>query len=560
MLPVRGVGGGGALSEIALPGSPVAPPAWSAGGTRLFATADASGIWNVIEIDVPPDAGAGAARQRTRVTGGAFSPAPAPDGRSLYFLAMTAKGVDLRRLDLSSAPPAEIPLAEREGYPLLPRTNPPIVPAPAVAAVSASHSYRLADSPTLRPFVNFSLGPDGNAVQLGLDGDDVLGRIHGLAAASIGDAAGPRGGTVAAAYRGLPVDLVAQLFSAIEKPGRQSLVERPAFDEERLGGYLGAVWSRVLPSGRVRLEAGGGGTDVHAFSEGRHFGRVLGSFAGELVWRRTRGRSGLGFAADAAGSLGATDGSPWQQVAGGLRVFGILPWATLSGTARLGDTYGTPSRFDAFAIGGAPATILPPGLDRNRIESPALPADLQVGERFTAYRAELSAGELPLVLYGDWLRAWNDGEPRPRLRARRGRRAAPRAPRTRGVRADPHFAPGPRAHFERGAEGSGDARVCHLHLSALTSSRQSCLDEFWILDFGFWITDGRENLQIADEAAWPLGDGSCFELAAKFSGRNLVQTTRPFGNVRWSQLSRRLPRAVAIGRSCQTCDRRGRSR
>jgi hypothetical protein len=286
---------------------------------------------------------------------------------------MTAKGVDLRRLDPSSAPPAEIPAAGSDSYPLLPRTSPPIVPAPAVAAVSASHPYRLGDSPTLRPFVNFSLGPDGNAVQLGLDGDDVLGRLHGLAAGSIGDAAGPRGGTVAAAYRGLPVDLVAQLFSAIEKPGRQSLIERPAFDEERLGGYVGAVWSRVLPAGRVRLEAGGGGTDVHAFSEGRHFGRVLGSFAGELAWRRTRGRSGFALAADAAGSVGATDGSSWQQLAGGLRLSGILPWATLSGTARLGDTYGTPSRFDAFTIGGAPSTILPPGLDRNHIES-RLPA------------------------------------------------------------------------------------------------------------------------------------------------------------------------------------------
>src|SRR5262249_5390379 len=152
-------------------------------------------------------------------------------------------------------------------------------------------------------------------------------------------------------------------------------------------------------------EAGGGGTDVHAFSEGRHFGRVLGSFAGELAWRRTRGRSGFGLAADALASIGETHGSSWRQVAGGLRLSRILPSATLSGSA--------PARFDVFAIGGAPSTILPPGLDRNRIEIPALPADLQVGERFTAFRAELSTAGLPLVLYGDWLRAWNGGEARP---------------------------------------------------------------------------------------------------------------------------------------------------
>ena len=400
---------GGEAAEIVLPGLPAAAPAWSADGGRLFATADAAGIWNVIEVEAPFSAGVGAgtagtARQRTRVTGGAFSPAPSPDGRSLYFLAMTAKGVDLRRLDLSSAPPAEASAGETEAYPLLPRTNPPILPAPAVASVGPSRKYRLWDAPTIRPFVNFSLGPDGNAVQLGLDGDDVLGRLHVLAAGSIGDAAGPRGGTLAAAYRGLPVDLVAQLFSAIEKPGRQSLVERPAFDQERYGFYAGASWRRELPAGFLRLEAGGGFTHVEAFTLEDVFHRGLGGLAGEISWRRTRGRWGFGVSADFAGAAGSTDGSGWTQGRGGGRLAGISPWATLAGSAHFGDTGGKPTAFDVFAIGGGPSTILPPGLDRNRVENPALPADLQTGERFSAYRAELLLAAVPLVLYGDWLR------------------------------------------------------------------------------------------------------------------------------------------------------------
>jgi hypothetical protein len=66
--------------RVALPGSPVALPAWAADGTRLFATADASGIWNVSHDQRrSPHAGAGTgtARQRTRVTGARFSGADA---------------------------------------------------------------------------------------------------------------------------------------------------------------------------------------------------------------------------------------------------------------------------------------------------------------------------------------------------------------------------------------------------------------------------------------------------------------------------------------------------
>jgi ribonucleotide monophosphatase NagD (HAD superfamily) len=44
---------------------------------------------------------------------------------------------------------------------------------------------------------------------------------------------------------------------------------------------------------------------------------------------------------------------------------------------------------------------------------PALPADVQTGERFTAFHAELAASSVPLVLYGEWLRAWNREEARP---------------------------------------------------------------------------------------------------------------------------------------------------
>jgi hypothetical protein len=399
---------GGEARDVALTGSPASAPAWSADGSRLFVTSDESGIWNVVAIGA---SGESAEETFTRVTGGAFAPAPTPDGKAVFFLELKASGVDIRRLALGAAvPPASGDAAA--AYPLLPPSpvqTPPFSAEPA----SAPRPYDLWDRQAIRPLVNFSFAPSGNSAQLGLDSADVLGRLHLYALGSMGNAAGPRGGAGAAAYRGLPVAFSLQVFSAIEKPGNQGLAQRPAFDQERFGGFLEASWTRPFSWGRVDVRAGGGATHVEAFSEGNAFARELGSAGAGLVFRRTRGRSGFGFDLDAGGSLGATEGSSWTQWTAGARAVGILPVASLSAGARYGGTGGSPSLFDLFSIGGAPSAILAPGLDRNRILSPALPADLLAGERFEALRAELAGNAVPVALYAEWLRAWNGGSPKP---------------------------------------------------------------------------------------------------------------------------------------------------
>ena len=47
------------------------------------------------------------------------------------------------------------------------------------------------------------------------------------------------------------------------------------------------------------------------------------------------------------------------------------------------------------------------------MESAALPAAVQLGERFEAYRAELSPSGSPLVLYAERMRAWSSGAEKP---------------------------------------------------------------------------------------------------------------------------------------------------
>ena len=399
ILPVDG----GDFRELSPGGAPLSAPAWSGDGAMLFVSrAGASGIPEVVSVD--PD-GVGEPKVWTRVTGGALSPAPSPDGKRLYFLDWTARGVDVRRLEPFDA--------AAESLLVVAAVAPPSARVTLPEPVEAERPYSVWRSQTVRPLLNFSIGPDGDTVQIGVDGADVLGRFHWLAAASVGNTPGPRGGTAATAWRGLPVALSAQLFSALEKPGRQSLAPRPELDEERRGGFVNAWWSRAFTGGRFDAELGSGAASLEALSDDERFSRALGSTRLRLAIRRTTGRWGAGLELEATGALGETRGLFWSQWYGGVRPAWITPFATLSVGGRWGGTGGSPSRFDVYAIGGSPSTILPPGFDRNRIESPALPFAVQLGTKFDAYRAALELAGVPILVYGEWMRAWSGNEARP---------------------------------------------------------------------------------------------------------------------------------------------------
>lgn len=399
---------GGELREIPLSGSPAGAPAWSADGSRLFVAADREGIWNLESV---APSGNGSPRLLTRVTGGALAPAPSPDGRFVYFLEITAKGVDVRRLALPAQPLAPIP-RRPQSFPLLPPEPAPATPF-ARAAVAEDRPYSVWPSHVVRPLLTYSLGPDGNAWQLGVEGSDVVGRLDWIAAGSVGNDAGPRGASLAASYRGLPVALSAHVFFAREKPGSQRVVPRPEFDQERTGGFLEGSWERAFSGGRLRFDAGGGTSRVDPLAGGDDFDRSLLSLDARASVRRVRGKTGFGVELSGSASTGWTDGRSWRQYLAGAGASAFVPFARISAFGRYGDTGGTPTSFDLFSIGGAPSSVLPAGLDRNRIELAALPAFVQTGERAESLRAEMSFAGLPLVVYGERLRAWTPGDAKP---------------------------------------------------------------------------------------------------------------------------------------------------
>src|SRR5262249_39102550 len=153
------------------------------------------------------------------------------------------------------------------------------------------------------------------------EGRDVVGRFGWQALGAFGNAAGPRGGSLAAAWFGLPARLSLQVFSSLEKPGSQRLVARPELDEQRFGFFANAAWSRPFDGASVGADLGGGWTRVEPES-GDAFSRTLasGRVWGRLV--RTRGRSGFSLSADLSGALGETDGGFWRQFSAGGRLAG----------------------------------------------------------------------------------------------------------------------------------------------------------------------------------------------------------------------------------------------
>lgn len=87
------------IAEIAHDRALDGAPAWSPDGRRIFLSSDRSGVFNIYAWEV----GSGALLQVSNVLGGAFSPAPSPDGRNLALCEYGARGYDIRVMALDPA-------------------------------------------------------------------------------------------------------------------------------------------------------------------------------------------------------------------------------------------------------------------------------------------------------------------------------------------------------------------------------------------------------------------------------------------------------------------------
>jgi sugar lactone lactonase YvrE len=71
-------------------------PAWSADGRYIYFSSDRSGIFNIYAFEP----GTKQLLQVTNVLGGAFSPSPSPDNKTLAFTSYSSRGYDIHRMGL----------------------------------------------------------------------------------------------------------------------------------------------------------------------------------------------------------------------------------------------------------------------------------------------------------------------------------------------------------------------------------------------------------------------------------------------------------------------------
>ncbi len=409
-LVVRALGG----EETVLPapaGATVAEPAWSADGKAVIASVGRGGFIDLMSF---PAAG-GAPRRLTRTIGAALAPAPTPDGSAVFFLSLRAGGLDLCRLELGGAVPGHVP-AMTGLEPAVRPPAPPLPPALPEAKVERGRPYGIG-RPEVIALAGGAVAPSGRVLELGVRDGDVVGRLDALAIGAVGDAAGPRGGTLAAAWRGWPVALSLQLFATRERPSRQpvrvaGLGER--LDLDRRGLELAAARERRWDTGRLRV-AGGLLLDRLEPAAGRAVNRRVGFLAAAVATTSSRGPWRFPRRLEARVDAGRTGGDGWRRYGGSFELGALRNG---SGVLLAYDRESArDARYDAdrLQLGGIDGSLLPASELANRVAVAALPAGTRLGDEHEGERATVMLLGVPLFFErhrvwgagrarGDWLR------------------------------------------------------------------------------------------------------------------------------------------------------------
>ncbi|HET9426257.1 MAG TPA: hypothetical protein VFO55_12890 [Gemmatimonadaceae bacterium] len=313
-----------------------------------------------------------------RVTGAAVAPEYNAAEKSVWFLAMHARGWDVRAVPFAAASPVAL-LAPREPIPPLP-----------VHHLGASTRYSGRRKWTWFP--GASVADGGASVTLGLANTDPVGKLEllvlGAGSVAASTTSKPwEGASATLTSRGILRSAVAAFAVDQDRPFSRNLAGGAVFSElawrrehGSLRGSLGASAARsryVTPSladTATRMvgfaEAAGG---VTRYREGR---RSSASMGVTTVYGR-HGSSPIGHVLLSAG-VTSTE-VPFMASA--------TVGASLSDLA-----------VEQFIIGGPPPTLLPPGVLTHFISMPALPP-LFTGKNVEAYRGAIPVAGLQLYTW-----------------------------------------------------------------------------------------------------------------------------------------------------------------
>jgi uncharacterized cupin superfamily protein len=334
--------------QFGSPATNIATPEWS--GDNILATVLAKGSIDIFRFP--------AAEPVTRMSGGAFQPAPSPDGR-LFFMALDPDGFNVRVLPhVEPAPPRTV--LDRSLVPALPPQRATPVNF-AAQPLSPPREYGLGRE-ELTWIVSGNDAPSAHTTEIGVRAGDVIGRLDTIAVASIGSDRSPRGATIAALWQGWPVALRAQAYAAREPIGKQHGLE------------LRGLWTGVYPLYELDLASG------VLWSAGSAPPNRGAFFTASLRAHQRQLREHFAIAAELKHA----------------RAFGRIE--ARAGNIRLGAEAQRDQsrRNEIILLGGVAPTILPESAIANRIIDPALETGTLAGTRYTGARVDLSLSGLTL--------------------------------------------------------------------------------------------------------------------------------------------------------------------
>jgi hypothetical protein len=286
----------------------------------------------------------------TRTSGGAFDPAPSPDGR-LFFMSLDPDGYVVRVLDkLDPAP--QPPVLDASLVPAIP----PQPPAPTTFAAQpvTSRAYGIGRQ-EFAWLSSTNFGPDQQAFELGVRLGDVVGRLDTFLIGSLGHDDATEGVALATAWRGWPVELHAHAFHADDDEGLE----------------VRGLWSRRFPQSRLTLEAGALSDDLLFASAAFSARQVRGATTFDETLRVE------------------VDDEHYR---------GIAALAYTAGSLRIAVRY----QHDGGArvtLGGLASSILPRSAYAHRILDPALPVAIAAGDEYDGWRIESTVPGLPFTAF-----------------------------------------------------------------------------------------------------------------------------------------------------------------
>lgn len=383
---------------------------FTADGTLLHVS-ERGGIPNIAILDPAT----GRTRTLTRTLGAAVAPSIG-GGRDVWFLSLHATGVDVRRIALDSAADVR-PVAIDPR--LAPAAQLPVVAADSFARtpLGAARPYG-AGAREFRVLAGYSLAADGEDAILGLASTDKVGRLDWIAQGAAGREWRPRGGSLAAGWRGWPVEVGAELFTMSRDASRQKPSGfTTAGDESRLrGATLSLRRAHALATGQLELRAGGSLQQLRVAGVDR--ARTLG-FASLGAEGMRRGETRY---AEASLALQGTRGIGGDASRSSLAFTRAIASASLaigsasrssSSAVRIDGSYGIvndAAAFERFTVGGSAPSFIDTTTVDQWIPMPVLPFGALRGRRYASYRLSLTGDALSPYLWagaaGDSLTRW----------------------------------------------------------------------------------------------------------------------------------------------------------